>query len=247
MNAIEDNAYTKMLTQLGQDLPRPRAILVVSAHWLTRGTFVTNMARPQTIHDFGGFPKALFDVQYPAPGSPATAQAIKDAVTESSVGFDDHEWGLDHGTWAVLKHMYPGADVPVLQLSISAFESPEKHLRIGNQLRDLRSQGVLIVGSGNLVHNLRAIDWNVKAKPHDWALEFDADMKRRLESREIDAIVREALTSTAGRMSHPTPDHFMPLYYVLGASDSKDELKTEYEEMQNASISMRSFSFGRTS
>jgi 4,5-DOPA dioxygenase extradiol len=210
---------------------------------MTRGTFVTRMRQPKTIHDFGGFPKALFDVQYPAPGSIEIADLIQ--TTIPSVGFDEAEWGLDHGTWSVLKHLAPQADVPVLQLSVSLYDPPEVHLKLGEQLRSLREKGVLILSSGNLVHNLRQIQWDEKAKPHDWALEYDSWIANKLASRDTASIIKEGLTSPLGKLASPTPDHFLPLFYVLGASDSKDVFKTEYEELQNGSISMRSFSFGR--
>lgn len=246
MNAIADNDYTRTLAKLGRELlsPQlPRAILVISAHWTTRGTYVTRMPHPKTIHDFGGFPRELFEVQYPAPGSPEIADLIR--TTLPSVGADEAEWGLDHGTWSVLKHMVPQANLPVLQLSLSLYDPPEFHLKLGEQLKDLREKGILILGSGNLVHNLHRIRWEEDAKPYDWALEFDRWIADKIEARDTKALVREALTSTAGKLAAPTPEHFLPLYYVLGASDSKDELKVEYEEMQNASISMRSLSLGR--
>lgn len=244
MNAIADNAYTRALAKLGAELPRPKAILVVSAHWMTRGTYVTRMAWPKTIHDFGGFPRELFEVQYPAPGSIETADLLRSLIP--GVSADEAEWGLDHGTWSVLRHTFPLADVPVLQMSLSIFDPPEKHLRLGEELRALRERGVLILGSGNLVHNLRQIKWDENAAPYDWALEFDQWIASRLESRDIDSIVRDSLTSASGRLASPTPDHFLPLYYVLGASDSRDNLRVEFEQMQNASISMRSFSLGRS-
>ncbi len=245
MNAIADTTYTQTLSKLGQELMQapPRAILVVSAHWLTRGTFVTRMEHPKTIHDFGGFPKALFDVRYPAPGSLEIADLIQTTIPK--VDFDETEWGLDHGTWSVLRHLFPQAAIPVLQLSVSMTDSPAEHVKLGEQLKALRSQGVLILSSGNLVHNLRQIQWDEKAKPHDWALEFDQWIAEKISKRNVAAILKEGLTSSLGRLASPTPDHFLPLLYTLGASDSKDELKTEYEEMQNASISMRSFSLGR--
>ena len=247
MNAIADNVYTQTLTKLGDSLlvDRPKAVLVISAHWMTRGTYVTRMKQPKTIHDFGGFPKALFDVQYPAPGSPETADLIRSLVKEPQVGADENEWGLDHGTWSVLKHLFPKADIPVLQMSLSLYEPPEYHLKIGEQLKDLRSKGVLILGSGNLVHNLRMIKWDESAPAYDWALEFDQWIKKRIEERDLKSIVRDSLTSPAGKLASPTPEHFLPLYYILGAADSKDELRIEFEQMQNASLSMRSFSFGR--
>ena len=244
MNAIVENAYTHFLSDLGSRWTRPKAILVISAHWMTRGTWVTSMKNPKTIHDFYGFPKALFDVQYPAPGSPSVAESVRSLVTEPRILSDDSEWGLDHGTWAVLKHMYPEAEIPVLQLSLSMQDPPSYHLKLGEQLRKLREQGILILGSGNIVHNLRQIQWQEKAKPHDWALECDHDIKKRLEARDFEGIMKAAAETAAGRLSVPTPDHYWPLHYILGASDSKDEMKFEYEEIQNASISMLSVSFG---
>jgi 4,5-DOPA dioxygenase extradiol len=170
---------------------------------------------------------------------------IRSLVTTPPVFSDDSDWGLDHGTWSVLKHMFPLADVPVLQMSLSINDPPEYHLRIGEQLKALREKGVLILGSGNLVHNLRQIKWDENAPPYDWALEFDRWIGAKLESRDVSAILKESLTSVAGRLSSPTPEHFLPLYYILGATDPSDSLKVEFEQMQNASISMRSFSFGR--
>lgn len=245
MNAIADNAYTRTLNALGASLEIPKVILVISAHWMTRGTFVTRMKMPKTIHDFGGFPQALFDVQYPAPGSPETADLIRSLVREPPISADETEWGLDHGTWSVLRHMYPRANIPVLQMSLSISDPPEYHMRLAEQLKSLREKGVLILGSGNIVHNLRQIKWDENAKPHDWALEFDEWMKVQLEKRDYKKIMAEAFASNAGRLSSPTPDHFLPIYYALGASDSSDNLKFEYEQMQNASLSMRSLSLGR--
>lgn len=245
MNAIAENAYTKKLSELGRTLPLPKAILVISAHWVTQGTWFTGMDQPKTIHDFYGFPKALFDVQYPAPGSADLAKEAKSLVTTANI--DTNEWGLDHGTWAVLKHMYPDAKIPVIQMSLDHHASPEEHLKRGEALRKLRDEGVLILGSGNIVHNLRQINWDEKAAPHPWALEFDTWTKEKLQSRDIKSLLKGADASTAARLSIPTPEHYLPLHYILGASDVKDELQFEFEEMQNASISMRSLSFGRVS
>ncbi|MBL7542525.1 MAG: 4,5-DOPA dioxygenase extradiol [Bdellovibrionaceae bacterium] len=244
MNAIETNPYTKMLNTLGKKLPTPKAILVISAHWMTRGTFVTEMQNPKTIHDFYGFPQELFNVQYPAPGSPETARLVKDAVQEPKVIGDHNQWGLDHGTWAVLRHMYPEAGIPVLQLSLDLSQPPDYHVKIGRQLMRLRDQGVLILGSGNLVHNLRQIKWEANAKPFDWAVEFDEWIKQKISDRDFSAAFNDFHQTRAGQLSVPSLDHYLPLHYILGATDSKDELKFEYEEMQNGSISMRSFRFG---
>jgi len=242
MNAIASNAYTKKLNLLGEQLPQPRAILVISAHWMTKGAFVTEMAKPRTIHDFGGFPKALFDVQYPARGSPETAALVRQLIP--SVQGDD-EWGLDHGTWSVLVHMFPKAEIPVLQLSLDMEKSLEAHFHLGQQLAPLREQGVLILGSGNLVHNLRQIQWQEQAPAFDWATEFDEWVKQKLLEKDFDPVLYEFHSSAAGKMGVPTLEHYLPLHYILGAAGGSEPLKFEYEEIQNGSISMRSFSLGR--
>lgn len=243
MNAIADNAFTQALVRMGKEFPRPQAIVIVSAHWMTEGTWVTSMDRPKTIHDFYGFPQALFDVQYPAPGSASTAKHVQSTVRDPHVSADDHMWGLDHGTWAVLRHMYPHADVPVVQLSLDRKAGPQEHFKIGEQLRALREAGVMIVGSGNIVHNLRMIQWDPAAPAYDWALEFDEWAKNKIQTRDFSALLQGSTISQAGKLSVPTSEHYDPLLYVLGATDSKDELRFEYEEIQNASISMRCVSF----
>jgi len=244
MNAISDNAHTRMLSGLGQRLPWPRAILVVSAHWMTDGTWITAMPNPKTIHDFYGFPEELFQVQYPAPGSPETAKLVSSLVHDPKVNLDREMWGLDHGTWAVLRHLFPKADIPVLQLSISMQHPGEYHYLLGKQLRQLREQGILIIGSGNIVHNLRRIRWEADTKPFDWNVEFDDWVKGRLIARDDQALVRDYLSSAAGKLSVPTPDHYYPMLTILGAADGGEQVRMEFEELQNASISMRSFSFG---
>ena len=244
MNALAKNRFSQTLNALGESLPTPKVILVISAHWMSHGTWITQMKNPKTIHDFGGFPQALFDVQYPAPGSPETAQLIYSMIKKPEISMDASEWGLDHGTWSVLTHLYPKANIPVLQMSLAANQTPEYHFQLGRELMALREQGVLILGSGNIVHNLRRIQWDEKAKPYDWALEFDNRVKLGLESRDFASLMKTAPQTEAGKLSIPTPEHYLPLHYILGASDAKDELKFEFEEMQNASLSMRSFSFG---
>jgi 4,5-DOPA dioxygenase extradiol len=244
MNAIDSNAYTRMLGALGAGIPRPRAVLVISAHWMTEGSWVTAMPRPRTIHDFYGFPQELFDIQYPAPGSPEIAQLIAEMTIKPKVHQDQDIWGLDHGTWAVLRHLYPQADIPVLQLSLNMAEPPEYHVRLGQQLSPLRDKGVLILGSGNLVHNLRRLRWEPEAKPYDWAVEFDSWLKHKISDRDFDAVLNHFHDTTAGKVSVPTLDHYYPLHYILGAADDRDALKFEYEEIQNGSISMRSFRLG---
>jgi len=242
MNAIETNVYTQTLSQLGKSLPKPRAILCVSAHWETDGTRVTRMARPRTIHDFHGFPKALFDVQYPAAGSVDLADTISSLVKSTRVQADEKEWGLDHGAWSVLKHLYPQAEIPVVQLSLDRRQPASFHFQLERELTALREQGVLILGSGNVVHNLRKINWDEAARPWDWAVEFNDWMKDRLLARDYESIIDAATKTSAGKLSHPTLDHYWPLLYVLGASEDSDQLRFEYEGYQHASISMLSFS-----
>jgi 4,5-DOPA dioxygenase extradiol len=242
MNAIDDNNYTRMLKALGEKLPRPKAVLCVSAHWMTEGTWITHIKNPKTIHDFYGFPEALFQVQYPAPSDPDLAKSIQAQIPDPKINLDSEMWGFDHGTWSVLRHLYPKADIPVLQLSLYMEQPPDYHFKIGEQLRKLREQGVLIIGSGNIVHNLRKISWDPHAQAFDWALEFDQWVKEKLEARDFKALIEKSTSFEAGKLSIPTNDHWYPIYYILGASDSQDKLHFEFEEMQNASISMRSFS-----
>lgn len=247
MNAIATNEFTKTLNNLNQKIQKPKAILCVSAHWMTEGTWVTGMEKPKTIHDFYGFPQALFDVQYPAAGSPTIAETIRANVTDPRINLDHEIWGLDHGTWSVLKHMYPEADIPVLQLSIYMEQPAEYHFKLGQELAKLREKGILIVGSGNIVHNLRKISWDEKAKPHDWAIEFDEWAKDKMLKRDFKSLQHDVMNFEAGKLSVPTFDHYYPLLYILGAANNKDEMRFEYEEIQNASISMRCVSFGLTS
>jgi 4,5-DOPA dioxygenase extradiol len=244
MNAIADNEYTRALAALGARLPRPEAVLCVSAHWLTQGSRVTGMAEPRTIHDFGGFPEALYRVRYSAPGSPALALLVRETVGGGRVEIDDSEWGLDHGAWTVLRHMYPKADVPVVQLGIDDGAPARRHFELGEKLRPLRDKGVLILGSGNVVHNLRRISFDDGAAPEPWAVEFEAWVKGRLVVRDHEALLGDLDTAPSGALAVPTTDHYDPLLYVLGASDARDKLRFEYEGMQNGSISMLSASFG---
>lgn len=243
MNAIEENPYTRMLAALAQKIQKPKVILVISAHWMTEGTWVLGMEKPKTIHDFYGFPQELFAVQYPAPGSPATAQMIESLITDPKIEIDLEKWGLDHGTWSVLKHMYPKNDVPVLQMSLNLAQPPDYHFKLGQQLSKLRDQGILILGSGNLVHNLRLMNWTTHAKPHAWAVEFDGWLKEKLEARDFSALTKDFHKTEAGKLSIPTMEHYLPLHYILGAADSNDELRFEFEELHHAAISMRTFGF----
>lgn len=245
MNAIAENDFTRALNLLGKELPRPQAILCISAHWMTEGSWITHMPQPKTIHDFYGFPQPLFDVQYPAPGAPEIAEKIQKLITDPGIQLDDEMWGLDHGTWSVLKHMYPIADIPVMQLSLYMEQPLEYHMKLGEELTKLREEGILIIGSGNIVHNLRQINWDENAQPYAWATEFDEWIKTKVVHRDHHAIVTDALKSEAGKLSVPTLEHFLPFIYTLGASESLDEIRFEYEGIQNGSISMRCISFGR--
>lgn len=243
MNAIADNDYTRALALMGERLPRPKTILCISAHWLTDSMQITAMERPKTIHDFFGFPQALMEIQYPAPGSPRLAEQIA-VDSRGTIQLDPQDWGLDHGAWAVLRHMYPAADIPVLQLSIEVKKPGPHHVRVGESLRALRDQGVLILGSGNIVHNLRQIVWQEDAPAFPWAVEFDQWSKERLLSRDVTALSEDYMATQAGRLSVPTPEHYYPLLYVLGASHTEDQVSFPFEGMQNGSMSMRCVCFG---
>ncbi|MGZ6470547.1 MAG: 4,5-DOPA-extradiol-dioxygenase [Bdellovibrio sp.] len=243
MNAIEKNDFNDSLYRLGRRIPSPKAILVVSAHWMTRGTWITSMSNPKTIHDFHGFPDELYQVQYPAPGNPQLAEQIRLMIKDPVIGSDDKQWGLDHGTWSVLKHLYPEANIPVLQLSLDMTKTAEFHFELGKKLQPLRKQGVLIVGSGNVVHNLRKIKWESKAEPHGWAVNFHNWVKQKIEERDFQALVNDFTKTENGKLSVPTPDHYYPLLYILGASDESDKMNFEYEGLQNGSISMLSIKF----
>jgi 4,5-DOPA dioxygenase extradiol len=244
MNAIEDNTYTKTWRSLGKTLPRPQAILVVSAHWLTKGTMVTAMERPKTIHDFGGFPQELFNQQYNAPGAPDMASYTKEIVTATEVKLDS-DWGLDHGTWSVLLPMFPAADIPVYQLSIDYYESISHHYELGKQLGRLRDKGVLIIGSGNIVHNLRQVNWSGDGKVFDWAVEFDTKFKDWMDKGDHKSVIDyQKLLGKTAEMAHPTNDHLLPLYYILGLQQKGEELTYFNDTIDMGSISMRSMIIG---
>lgn len=243
MNVLMDNNFTRSLQTMGTSLPdKPNAILVISAHWLTRkGTYVAVTERPETIYDFYGFPQAMYDVQYPSPGSPEYAQEVKKAITSTAVQ-EDNEWGLDHGAWTILKHAFPKADIPVFQMSIDYSKPAAYHFALANELQVLRKKGVLIIGSGNIVHNLRAADFhNISANPYPWAQEFDDISKKRIISREFSDLINYEKLGQAALMSVPTPDHYYPMIYSLGLVNDQDEIRFTYEEIQNASVSMRCF------
>ena len=221
MNALERNRYTEAWRAFGASVPRPRAILAVSAHWYVNGLAVTAMPRPRTIHDFYGFPQPLFDVQYPAPGLPQLAEEVADLVKpDFVVGMDHDAWGLDHGTWGVLVHAFPDADIPVVQLSIDARRPPDWHLALGAKLAKLREQGVLVVGSGNVVHNLRAIDWKQPDAGFEWARRFDEDARVLMTERPHDIASLASHPDYAKAV--PTPDHFLPLLYIAGLAAAEE-------------------------
>lgn len=249
MNAIEDNEYRRswqaLGAQFGTELPRPQLILCISAHWLTEGWALTAMERPKTIHDFGGFPQELFDQQYPAPGDPAAARQISGELRDPPVRLDEDEWGLDHGSWSVLKPMFPAADIPCLQLSMDYSRPPAEHLALGRQLRTLRDRGVLIIGSGNIVHSLRAMRRGVPAdQAYDWAVEFDRTIAAQLERGDFDAVAGFQELGAPAQLAQPTHEHFLPLLYAAGAADPKEPMRFFNSSFQGASISMRSVIWG---
>lgn len=243
MNAIETNDFTKSLKKISTKFSKPKAILVISAHWETSGSFLTGMDKPKTIHDFYGFPKELFDINYPASGAPKMVEEISSIIKEPQLNIDFSNWGLDHGTWSVLKHLYPMADIAVFQLSIDKTKPLEFHFELGKKLKYLREQGVLIIGSGNIVHNLSLLSWTKENKAHDWAIEFDEWSKQKLLERDFVSLINKPLDFEIGRLSIPTLEHYIPLLYILGASDNKDQISFEFEGIQHASISMRTFMF----
>lgn len=253
MNAIEDNAWRRSWQALGAQFgdgpsarwPRPQLILCISAHWLTRGWWVTAMEDPRTIHDFGGFPQALFDQQYPAPGHPGVAQALAQGIAAPSVGLDDLEWGLDHGSWSVLKPMFPQADIPVLQLSMDYSRPPTEHLALGRHLAVWRERGVLIVGSGNIVHNLRTMRRDAgDGQAYDWAIEFDHTIGGQIERGDQAALARFREMGATAQLAHPTWDHYLPLLHAAGATSPDEPVRFFNTGFQAASISMRSVVWG---
>ncbi len=241
MNAIEDTGYSRAWTELGKTLPRPKAILVVSAHWMTRGTTLVDVsAAPRTIHDFNNFPEELYRQQYPAEGDPALAREVVSLLASHHAAGDD-TWGLDHGAWTLLKFMYPDADVPVFQVSIDMSRGLDHQLEVGRTLADLRDRGVLILGSGNVVHNLRTM--RPGGKPLDFALEFDAMFAGRLEERDFDALADAEKLGALLHAAHPSVDHYLPALTIAGASDSRDALTFMTDAIDLGSVSMRSYVF----
>jgi len=246
MNGIEDNVFSKTWSKLGAEIPMPKAVLVVSAHWLTNGTHITAMESPKTIHDFGGFPQALFEVQYPAPGSPELAVETSKLITSTSVGLD-HDWGLDHGTWTVVRHMYPNADIPVLQLSIDYSKPPQYHYDLAKELASLRKKGVLIIGSGNMVHNLRMVAWDKLNEPeygYDWAHEINQVFKDKIVKGDVQSLIQYERLGSAAKLAIPTPDHYYPLLYTLGLQDKTDDIQFFNDKAVGGSLTMTSVRIG---
>ncbi len=237
MNAIEDNAFSRSWAKLGKELSVPKAILCVSAHWQTRGTKVTAMEQPKTIHDFGGFPKALFDAQYPAPGSPQYAQLTINQFQAGHIS-KDYEWGLDHGTWSVLKPMFPKANIPTFQLSLDYTATPQQHVEIAKHLMNLRKKGVLIIGSGNIVHNLGLLNW--EGNPFDWAIEFDELAKTKILNNDLKALADYKNLGKAASLSIPTNEHYLPLLYILALKQKQENISFFNESIEMGSVSMRS-------
>jgi 4,5-DOPA dioxygenase extradiol len=238
MNALADNAYTRAWSELGSAIPRPRAVLAISAHWYLPEMAVTAMEQPRTIHDFGGFPRELHEVQYPAPGSPGLARRVQSALAPLPVRLDQH-WGLDHGTWAVLCHVFPEADVPIVQLSINELQPPRFHYELGRKLAPLRDEGILIVGSGNLVHNLHTYAWGREGVgPFDWALRFEAQAREYMVGGREELLIDYEQLGRDALLSAPTPEHYLPLLYVLGTRAADDTVSFPVEGIDGGSVSM---------
>lgn len=246
MNAIEENEFVQGFRNLGKEIPKPASVLVVSAHWETGGTYVTAMEKPRTIHDFGGFPPELFAVKYPAPGNPKLAEEIKEKIYKDQIE-TDLRWGLDHGAWSVVKHMYPEADVPVLELSLNYYKSPAEHYELARELSFLRRKGVLIIGSGNMVHNLGMVAWkrlNEAGYAYDWAIEANEKMKEYIMGNNHQALINYPAQGTAFKLAIPTPDHYLPLLYALALKQPNDEVQLFNDKPVGGSLSMTSVKIG---
>ncbi|MBU3575086.1 4,5-DOPA dioxygenase extradiol [Polynucleobacter sp. UK-Mo-2m-Kol15] len=241
MYAIEPNRYTASWATLGKSLKRPDAILVISAHWVTRGVWVTAMPKPKTIHDFGGFPQALYDIQYPAPGSPALADRVK-ALLGIPVVLEENEWGIDHGAWSVLRYLYPDADIPVVQLSLDGSLSAREHFELAAKLRPLRDENILILASGNVVHNLRTIHWDEDATPYPWAKKFNDFFISEMKASHHQTLIDWEQLGDAAHLSIPTPEHYWPALYVLGLQEQGETPKVLVDGIEMSSISMLTFS-----
>ena len=246
MNGIEDTAFSRRWTQMAKEIPTPNAVLVVSAHWFTKGTKITAMDFPKTIHDFGGFPKELFEVQYPAPGNAALAKETKGLIHSANVKLD-HDWGLDHGTWTIIRHMYPTANIPVLQLSIDYTKPAQYHYDLAKELYALRKKGVLIIGSGNMVHNLRMVAWdklNDKEYAYDWATKMNNKFKELIQKGDHKPLINYSSLGKDALLAIPTPEHYLPLMYSLGLKGNKDNISFFNDKAVGGSLTMTSVKLG---
>jgi 4,5-DOPA dioxygenase extradiol len=246
MNGIEDNDFSRRWKSMAAEIPVPKAVLVISAHWFSRGTQITAMDFPRTIHDFGGFPQALFDVQYPAPGSPELALETASLIHSAKVDLD-HDWGLDHGTWTIIRHMYPLADIPVLQLSIDYTKSPQYHYDLAKEIYALRKKGVLIIGSGNMVHNLRMVDFtrlNAQEYGYDWALHMNDRFKELISNHEHQPLINYHQLGREADMAIPTPEHYLPLLYSLGLKNEQEDVSFFNDKAVAGSLTMTSVKIG---
>jgi 4,5-DOPA dioxygenase extradiol len=242
MNAIKENEFVQGWREIGKTLPKPNAVLCVSAHWETKGTYVTAMDNPKTIHDFGGFPKELYEIQYPAPGSPDLAKETKSIIKKTEIGLDD-KWGIDHGAWSVIKHLYPEADVPVIELSLDYSQSPQYHYELAKELAPLRNKGVLIIGSGNMVHNLRMVDWrrlNEVNYSYDWASEASEKMKKFILSGDYKPLIKYQSQGKEFDLAVPTPEHFLPLLYTLALKEESEDVTLFNDKAVGGSLTMTS-------
>jgi 4,5-DOPA dioxygenase extradiol len=242
MNAVESNEFTMGWSLIGAKLPRPKAILCISAHWETKGTWVTAMQHPRTIHDFGGFPAQLYDIQYPAPGSPELAQETTEVITATNVGLD-RAWGLDHGCWSVIKHLYPLADIPVIQMSLDHNLSPLQHYELAKELSDFRNKDVLIVGSGNMVHNLGMVAWDKVNAPeygYDWAMEASSAMKKLILAGDHKKLIHYEEQGRAFKLAIPTAEHYLPLIYALALQEKGEETRLFNDKAVMGSLTMTS-------
>lgn len=246
MNAIEENEFVRGFRNIGKDIPTPKAILIISAHWETKGTLVTAMQKPRTIHDFGGFPQALFDVQYPAPGSPELANETKRLIKKVQVGLDE-SWGLDHGAWSVVKHLYPKADVPIIQMSIDYKQGAQYHYDLAKELASLRKKGILIIGSGNMVHNLGMVAWdklNTDSYGYDWAIEANDKMKHFILSDNHQPLIHFTSQGRAFDLAIPSPEHYLPLLYTLALKESNEQASFFNDKPVGGSLTMTSVKIG---
>ena len=245
MNGIEDTEFSRRWTAMAKEISTPKAVLVISAHWYARGTKITAMEFPSTIHDFGGFPQALFDVQYPAPGDPAIAKEVSSLVKVTDIELN-HDWGLDHGSWTIIRHMYPKADIPILQLSIDYTKGPEYHYQLATELHELRKKGVLILGSGNMVHNLRMAAWDklTSSFGYDWALSINEQFKSLILDGNHQALIKYEQLGREAQLAIPIPEHYLPLIYTLGLKGTKDNVTFFNDKTVGGSLTMTSVKFG---